>query len=73
MERSGCRISLAAIVLLAMWRCSHPDLPVGDIKGGDGALRLSLPGEPCVLARGGRVTDPAAPDYTFNLIRMPRR
>ena len=49
MPLSGCRTLAAATLLLACHGCSRPAEPTRDVKGGDGVLRLSLPGEPRTL------------------------
>ena len=49
MSLPGCRAIAAATILVLAGACSPPDAPVRDVKGGDGALRLSLSGEPRTL------------------------
>lgn len=39
----------AAVFSLLLIACSRPDAPAREVKGGDGVLRLSLPGEPRTL------------------------
>jgi peptide/nickel transport system substrate-binding protein len=41
-----CRAMVAAALLVGAAGCARLDAPPRDIKGGDGGLRLSLPGEP---------------------------
>ena len=43
---TGCRAIAAGAFVLVAVGCADPEEPVRDIKGGDGGLRLSLPGEP---------------------------
>lgn len=49
MALSGCRAIAAATFVIVAVGCAGPDAPPRDIKGGDGGLRLSLPGEPRTL------------------------
>ena len=49
MSNAVTRASFAVVVLLFAGGCTRVDEPKGEIKGGDGVLRLSLPAEPRTL------------------------